>query len=191
MSRALLNTIGSLLAASALVSTALATTYVRVEKDGTKTYSDRPIPGGTPVEIQPAQSYSAPSTQGVDSSRPREEQELMEAANFHYTVCKLSPPNDQTFTNPQEIPVSLSLSPPLRVSDSVKVSYDGAQLQDFGSLTTTLPQPDRGSHTLTALVTDGSGKPVCETTSTFHVMRPNLNSPTRIPPRLPPRPTPH
>ena len=39
---------------------ALATTYVRVEKDGTKTYSDRPIPGGVPVEVQPAQGYSAP-----------------------------------------------------------------------------------------------------------------------------------
>ena len=50
--------LGSLLAASA----ALATTYVRVEKDGTKTYSDRPLPGGQPVDIQPAQTYSAPAT---------------------------------------------------------------------------------------------------------------------------------
>ncbi len=59
MTRALLVIfIGSLLAASA----ALATTYVRVEKDGTKTYSDRPLPGGQPVDIQPAQTYSAPAT---------------------------------------------------------------------------------------------------------------------------------
>ena len=34
------------LASLCVVSTAQATTYVRVEKDGTKTYSDRPIPGG-------------------------------------------------------------------------------------------------------------------------------------------------
>ena len=36
---------------------ALATTYVRVEKDGTKTYSDRPLPGGHPIEVPSAQTY--------------------------------------------------------------------------------------------------------------------------------------
>ena len=49
-----------LLGSLCAVSTALATTYVRVEKDGTKTYSDRPMPGGQPVDLQPAQTYSAP-----------------------------------------------------------------------------------------------------------------------------------
>src|SRR4051812_36633446 len=38
----------------------LATTYVRVEPDGSKTYSDRPLPGGHEVDIQSAQTYSAP-----------------------------------------------------------------------------------------------------------------------------------
>jgi hypothetical protein len=45
--------LGSLLAASA----SQATTYVRIEKDGSKTYSDRPLPGGHPVDIEPAQTY--------------------------------------------------------------------------------------------------------------------------------------
>jgi glutamine synthetase len=43
----------------AVASIACATTYVRVEKDGTKTYSDRPLPGGQPVELESAQTYSA------------------------------------------------------------------------------------------------------------------------------------
>ena len=46
----------------AAASAALATTYVRVEKDGSKTYSDRPLPGGQPVELEPAQTYSPPPT---------------------------------------------------------------------------------------------------------------------------------
>ena len=46
-----------------------ATTYVRVEKDGSKTYSDRPLPGGQPVEIQPAQTYSAPAAPSSSSTR--------------------------------------------------------------------------------------------------------------------------
>src|SRR4030095_5614428 len=96
MIRSLFIFIGSLLAASV----ALGTTYVRVEKDGTKTYSDRPLPGGHEVEIQPAQTYSAPQTAPApDSSRPREEQALIEAANFRYE-CALAPRADQTFQNP-------------------------------------------------------------------------------------------
>ena len=50
----------TLVLGSLIAVTAQATTYVRVEKDGTKTYSDRPIPGGQPIDVQPAQTYSAP-----------------------------------------------------------------------------------------------------------------------------------
>jgi hypothetical protein len=187
MSRAfLVITIGSLLATSAL-----ATTYVRVEKDGTKTYSDRPLPGGQQIDVQPAQTYSAPPVSTTDSSRPREVQELMDAANFRYTICSLSPTNNETFTNPQSVVVALSLTPPLRSGDEPKISVDGAVVNGGGALNGTVEMPDRGSHTVSAQVMDRSGKSVCDTTSTFYVQRSNLNSPTRIPPRPPPRPTPH
>ena len=183
----LLLTLGSLLATSAL-----ATTYVRVEKDGTKTYSDRPIPGGTPVEIQPAQTYSAPqSPLATDPSRPREERELADAMNFRYTGCSLSPRNDENFTNPSEVLISLALNPALRAGDNVKISVDGnAMTSDGGSMSVTIPQPDRGSHTVSAQVTDRSGKSLCVANTTFHVQRPSLNSPTRVPPRPPPKPNP-
>jgi hypothetical protein len=46
--------------------------------------------------------------------------------------------------------------------------------------------PDRGSHTASVQVSDRSGKPLCNTSATFHVQRSNLNSPTRRP-----TPTPH
>ena len=175
--------IGSLLSAPAF-----ATTYVRVEKDGTKTYSDRPLPGGQPIDIQPAQTYSAPPTPSVDSSLPREQRELMEAANFHYQGCALSPRNDETFTNPQQVVVSLALTPSLRAGDRVSIMVDGAAGSgDDGTTILTLPQPVRGSHTVNAQVTDRSGKTVCQASTTFHVQRPTLSSPTRNPPR----PTPH
>jgi len=185
MSRALVFlTLGSLLATSAL-----ATTYVRTEKDGTKTYSDRPMPGGVPVDLRPAQTYSTPTPSSTDTgSRPQEEQELLNSLNFQYSSCSLSPKNDQTFTNPTEVAVSLLLTPNLRFGDSVTISVDGSARQ--GSTTFSLPQPDRGSHTVSAQVTDRSGKTVCSASTTFHVQRPNLNSPARVPPRPPPRPNP-
>jgi len=185
-----------LMTCTVLASTALATTYVRVEKDGTKTYSDRPLPGGQPVDVQPAQTYSAPAPTSSpgDSRRPREELEMREAANFRYTLCQLSPGNDQTFTNPAKVDIRLTLNPPLRPGDELKILVDGAPPPGAaGSLSVSLEQPDRGSHTVTAEIKDRYGKGLCMASSTFHVQRPSLNSPGRAPPPRPnpPRPTPH
>src|SRR4029079_9643772 len=154
------------------------------------TYSDRPIPGGTPVEIQPAQTYSAPQSPLATGSRgAREERELADALDFRYTGCSLSPRNDENFTNPSEVLISLALNPALRAGDNGKISVDGnAMTSDGGSMSVTIPQPDRGSHTVSALVTDRSGKSLCVANTTFHVQRPSLNSPTRVPPRPPPKP---
>ena len=77
---------------------ALAETYVRVEKDGTKTYSDRPLPGGQVVEIQAAQTYSAPPPvdPSASSNLPREQQLLKEMDDFRYQACTLTPKSDET-----------------------------------------------------------------------------------------------
>jgi hypothetical protein len=182
--------LGALLAASA----AQATTYVRVEPDGTKTYSDRPLPGGHPVDVQPAQTYSAPPTSSTSSGRPREEQSLMNAANFHYEGCALLPRNDETYSNPESVSVSLQLTPLLRYGDQVSFTLDGAPLAGGGAGQTSfaISQPDRGSHTVVAHITEAdSGRTLCEASTTFHVMRPTLNSPTRRPLPPPPKPTPH
>ena len=182
--------IGSLLATSA----ALATTYVRVEKDGSKTYSDRPLPGGQPVEIQPAQTYSAPAPPASqNSNRPREEQALNEAATFRYQ-CALAPREDETFQNPETVTLSVALTPGLRAGDEVHFSVDGTSVAR-GEIPTsaTLMMPERGTHTATVRIIDRYGKPVCDASSTFHVQRTSLNSPQRRPPPrpAPPRPTPH
>lgn len=180
----------SLLATSA----ALATTYVRVEKDGTKTYSDRPLPGGQPVEIQPAQTYSAPETPTLqDSTRPREEQALNEAANFRYQ-CALAPRDDETFQNPETVALSVAVTPGLRGGDEVVFSVDGTAVPRGDNPTSaTLTLPERGTHTATVRIVDRYGKALCDVSSTFHVQRTSLNSPQRRPPPrpAPPRPTPN
>jgi|KBSMisStandDraft_5_1062788.scaffolds.fasta_scaffold30163_3 Domain of unknown function (DUF4124) len=175
-----------------LVSVAQATTYVRVEKDGTKTYSDRPLAGGHPVDVQPAQTYSAPSSSSSRANRPGEAEDPDEA-NFHYE-CSLTPRNDETFTNPESVSVGLTLSPGLRSGDTLTFTMDGVPLTGRGDGQTafSVPQPDRGSHTVSARVVSRSGRSVCDVSITFHVLRPSINSPARRPPPPPPpRPTPH
>ena len=191
MKRAVVILLGSLLTAAA----AQATTYVLVEKDGSKTYSDRPLPGGHPVEVQPAQTYSAPATPPpANPSLSREQREVMDAANFQYQ-CAISPRPDETFQNPESVTLAVQLTPALRPGDQVNFSLDGTDVpNEQNGTSTTVPFPERGSHTASVHVTNRSGAPLCDISATFHVQRTNLNSPTRQgPPQRPnvPRPTPH
>lgn len=168
--------------ASVCAASALATTYVRVEKDGSKTYSDRPIPGGQPVELSTAQTYSPPPTpDSAQSSRvPREQLLLQQMEDFSYASCSLQPANDTTYTNPESVNVSLSLSPALVPGHSVVVTIDGQPIPGGpNSMSATLTTVYRGSHTVSAVVRNRYGKTMCESTSTFHVIRPSLNSPNR------------
>ena len=151
----------ALLLGSLCAVSAFATTYVRVEKDGTKTYSDRPIPGGQPVDLQPAQTYSAPATPTYETQRPREEALLDESANFRYESCSVSSPeNDETFRNVESVTISVSTNPPLRGEDVVTMTVDG---QSAGANTTSYMMSPvyRGTHTVGVTVTDSNGRTLC------------------------------
>jgi hypothetical protein len=161
-----------------VVSTALATTYVRVEKDGTKTYSDRPIPGGEPIDLQPAQSYSAPPSTST-STLPREQRLLQEMDDFVYTSCRVTPENDATFTNPENVPISVVTTPNLRPYDSVTFLVDGQAVGPPGTMSYVMSPVNRGSHTVSITITNRYGKQLCAATSSFHVQRPSINSPRR------------
>jgi hypothetical protein len=158
---------------------ALAETYVRVEKDGTKTYSDRPLPGGQPVELQPAQTYSAPpANTSASPDLPREQQLLKEMDDFRYQACTLTPKSDETFSNPENVTIGVILQPNLRPGDLVDMRIDGTSVPG-NRVSFVMPQPYRGAHTVTVIIKDRYGKTMCSVNTTFHVFRPSLNSPAR------------
>jgi len=162
----------------AMAMTAAATTYVRVEADGSKTYSDRPIPGGQPVELQPAQSYTPPPTPQNQNSIPREQQLLQQMDDFRYQNCRLTPENQATFTNPESVSIQLQATPALRGEDTVTMTVDGQPVSSEGGGYLMTPV-NRGSHTVQATVKDSYGREMCTTSTTFHVFRPSVNMPRR------------
>jgi hypothetical protein len=176
---------------------AFATTYVRVEKDGTKTYSDRPIAGGQPVDLQPAQTYSAPAVSS-ESQRPREEELLRQTESFRYESCSVSPENDATFRNTDAVTITVSTNPALRSEDVVTMTVDGQPAGPPNTMSYTMSPVYRGTHTVSVTVTNPNGHTVCSVTSVFHVQQVGLNSPARqsapapgrAPRQNPPRPTP-
>ena len=159
-----------------LATTSLATTYVRVEKDGTKTYSDRPIPGGVPVELEQPQTYSAPPPPPVTSNLPAEQRALAQMDDFNYSTCGVTPANDETFTNPESVPVSVNLEPGLRPGDTMTLSIDG-KVVGTNTLNYVMTPAYRGSHTVQVIVKDQFGRELCSSSATFHVMRPSINRP--------------
>ena len=170
------------LLSSLCAATALAETYVRVEKDGSKTYSDRPLVGGQPVEIQPAQTYSAPPPPPVgntNSNLPREQQLLKEMTDFRYASCVLTPTREETFQNPVSVSVAVVLQPALRPGDVVDLRIDGTPVPGPNALSYAIPQPSRGAHTASVLIKDRYGKTMCNQGTTFHVFRASVNSPAR------------
>jgi hypothetical protein len=178
----------ALITLSFAAATAFATTYVRVEKDGTKTYSDRPIPGGTPIEIQSAQTYSAPPPPSTSTGTPTEQQLLNDMGNaFRYSACALTPAADSTFTNPEAVSLGVQMTPTLRPIDTLQLSVDGTPVGGENTMSFTMKPVPRGSHTVSVVVTDRYGRSLCNASSTFHVFQPGLNSPAR---QAPPKPRP-
>jgi Domain of unknown function (DUF4124) len=166
-----------LMASVAMASAAFATTYVRVEKDGSKTYSDRPLPGGQPVELQGVQTYSAPPAT-PNPNLPAEQRLLQGIDDFKYDSCALSPPKDETFVNPESVAISVSTSPPLRPGDVVNFTVNGRPMGS-GQRDFLLSPVERGSHLVQVSIKDGYGREVCNSTTEFHVRRPSLYSPGR------------
>ncbi|MDF3018964.1 MAG: hypothetical protein K0Q92_267 [Steroidobacteraceae bacterium] len=165
----------------AAASAALATTYVRVEKDGSKTYSDRPLPGGQPVELESVQTYSAPQSSvssSANSNIPSEQRSLQGIDDFVYESCTITPENDATFTNPENVSIGVSLSPGLRPGDSVNLVVDG-KAANPQSTHAVLQPADRGTHTAAVTLKDSHGRVLCSASVSFHVIRPSLNQPRR------------
>jgi hypothetical protein len=176
--------LGALLVAAA----ASATTYVRVEKDGTKTYSDRPMPGGQPVDLEPAQTYSAPQPASPSASpASRETQLVQQMDDFRYESCEITPKKDEQIANPQSVSIQVDMKPLLRAGDVVSLTVDGVMVSTSSAVSFVMSPAHRGTHTVAVQVKDRFGRPKCNASSQFHVFQPGLNSPARRPPAPPPK----
>ncbi len=168
-----------LMASLAVASAALATTYVRVEKDGTKTYSDRPIPGGQPVDLEPAQTYSSPAPSTPASSNlPSEQQTPEQDRRLPIPELQSHAGERATFTNPLNVPVSVTVVPAVRAGDVAQLTIDGKPAA-ANALNGLLEPAYRGAHSAQITIKDSFGRVLCSASVTFHVMRPSVNMPAR------------
>ncbi len=154
-----------------------APTYRWVDAQGVVHYSDTPQPGAETIQLPAAQTYTAapagPASPGAAAAKT-------EGAE-PYRSCEISQPTaDQAFYAPEAIDISVALDPELRAGDQITMTLDGNPIEPLspGGLSFSARQPLRGTHTVSAVVRDSTGKMVCSSSSvTFYIQRPSDLSP--------------
>lgn len=165
-----------------------ATTLYRwVDAQGVIHYSDTPQPGAEKVEVSEAQTFPSSPAPGSELAAPA-------ASAAIYRSCEIEQPqSQQSIYAPETVGVAVRLVPELRDGDQLAVSVDGQDLPsvDGSSLVFQIPMPERGAHTVQAVVRDAEGHALCTSTPvTFYVRRPSVlspQSPTATHPPPPPR----
>ncbi len=152
--------------------------YKWIMPDGSVTYSDQPqVEGAKAVELPPLQTYSAPPT-----PPPAADESSVPVQGIEYNKVEVvaPKPNETLRDNGGTISVQLSIEPPLQAGHEVKILVDGKSIGSGRATSARMSNLDRGSHTISATVTDADGKVVKSASSvTFHLQRSSRLQPRR------------
>lgn len=156
-----------------------ATVYRWVDENGVIHYSDQPHPNAEKLNVHAAQTYRA--SEGPQLGSSNEGSAPAQQQGPAYQGCAILQPADaQEFANLDSLNIVVGTDPPLRNGDQVFISVDGQPVNN-GAPTMgqyTLTPVDRGQHTISASVRDGSGTVLCQTPSiTFNVHQPSIQNP--------------
>jgi len=154
-----------------LTSVAHAAVYKWTDADGNVQFSDKPHPGAEEVKGLELQTYEAPPVKESESPKEAPQKEFAGYKNVEI----LAPANDETiWDNIGTISVKVGLVPDLQVALGHKVvlSVDGSPSEGAAATDFTLPNMDRGTHSIQVIVVDKSGAKLSTSpTVTFHLKK--------------------
>ncbi len=161
------------------------------DANGVVHYSDHPQPGAERVQVSaPKPSGDGPVPEMPPDVAPREPRE----ASFAYAQCNVATPQaDETFHSVQPVTISLDVQPGLMPGHRVEAQMNGVRLTGWppGSLSYTVPEVFRGSHTVQVRIVDAGGAVLCTgEPRTFHLRQQSVLAPAGAVPRPAPRPAP-
>ncbi|AKE51293.1 DUF4124 domain-containing protein [Kangiella geojedonensis] len=152
--------------------------YKKVDKNGKVTFTDKPIPGSTPITIKT-------NTNVVDTPKPTikpktfstpEELDDKSQEPFKYEVLAVdSPEHDQAVrANSGDINIIVGLTPSLQPNHSLQLIMDGSPVGSQQKIPYfALNGVDRGTHQISVQVIDDESKDTVQTSEsiTFHLLR--------------------
>ena len=151
------------------------TVYKTVDKDGNVIFSDQPSDDAEVIQLQELQTIPNPNIPRLPARNTREEPD---PADYYQALSFVSPTDDEGYrNNAGNLNVSLSLSPGLQRGHSVVIKMDGKELANGQSLSASVENVDRGTHSLTASVVDSRGKNLISSSISFTMIRISVLAP--------------
>jgi|SRR5688572_16535486 len=168
---------------SALSGTAAsaAPAWTWVDADGTRHYSDRPVPGAQQVELAGAQGF------GTTARAPRTAQTAAEDGTTgvpggYQSIEVVSPAEQETLWNiGTNLPVQVRFQPALQSGHRYDLLLDGQRRNvNTAAPRVTLPDVFRGEHTLQVVVIDSAGAEITRSPArVFFVQQTSTQNPNR------------
>ena len=168
----------------------LAEMYKSLDENGEVVYSDKP-PTLDAKEFKPPTIGVLPPVKYVPKAQPAT---APQAPSSTYTDLRFTKPETDANLHDNEgnITYELTITPVLttRLGHYLTIKLDGTIVMDkTSSLTSTLKSVDRGSHNLSADISDAKGTVLRSTSMNFHVQKTSLlNKQPITPPQPPPAP---
>lgn len=165
-----------------------------VDEKGVTHYSDQPVPGATRIEVR---SGNVADPRDEDADLPAAPSATPAAAAFtKYTDFEIyRPENDQTFPNTGgQVGVEIRINPAVQPLHTLNLYLDGKIVTGYPPNATSYALADvpRGTHNVTATITDQAGKQMQESNSVVFTVRQEsiANPPVGPSQRPPPKPQP-
>jgi len=168
-----------------------ADVYQYKDEEGNILYSDKPVKGGKRIVESKPSVASPPARQlpktpavsdikkksdlPISSSSQKSDQKPEKALPYEY-VKITSPEDDQAYrSNSGDVLIKVSLSPILqkKFGHHLKIKFDGVLLSEkWQTDSIQLTNLDRGTHSVSLIVVDKTGKQLKESQkTTFHLLR--------------------
>ncbi|HSN70183.1 MAG TPA: DUF4124 domain-containing protein [Steroidobacteraceae bacterium] len=161
-----------------------------VDSNGVVHFSDRPVPGAEKVQLN-VQTFTPPPRPAPRSNPPAAETGTETREYRSLEIWK--PAHDEAIVNTAgAVSVRMRLEPGLANDHSIFVYLNGQRVdnQPLDALDVQLNEVPRGTHTLTAVVTDSQGNTLIQAPPVvFHVVQASIANPP-VGPALRPQPKP-
>jgi uncharacterized protein DUF4124 len=156
-----------------------APAWTWVDAEGTRHYSDRPVPGAERVELVGAQGFGAA---GRTARAPRAGDAAQDPGGAYQSIEVVSPAEQETLWNiGTNLSVQVRFEPALQPGHRYDLVFDG-QRRNVNTATprVTLPDVYRGEHTLQVVVIDSAGTEITRSPArVFFVQQTSTLNPSR------------
>lgn len=164
--------------ASLILSAAIAeqtVMYKKVDKNGKVIFTDKPIPGSTPITINTNRNIvTTPKAQSISRSTDDDKKENEQSISYDVFSIEKPSHDEGVRANDGNLYVIVAISPQLQPNHSIRLHIDGSQIgQDQKVPYFSLINIDRGTHQLLATIIDDTTQQVIQSSQAveFHLLR--------------------